>query len=184
VSHRCFLAGLLAACLVTLAACRSDVGEPAPAGPVPAGPVPAATPSATGARAPDRSAHAPAARALTVLHRWDARRARAYRTGSVTLLRDLYVARCGAARADVRLLRTFAARGYRVRGLRMQVLTVRVLAHRPGGWRLRVTDRLERAVASGHGTRTVLPRDQASTRVLVLVRGGDGRWRVASVRAS
>ncbi len=119
---------------------------------------------------------------LQVLHRWDARRSRAYAAGSVAGLRALYVPGSAAGRADVRLLRAYAARGYRVRGLRMQVLAVTVLSRRPGRWRLRVTDRLARAVAVRDGARTVLPRDQASTRVVALVRGTDGRWRVAAVR--
>lgn len=119
--------------------------------------------------------------ALRILHRWDDRRARAYATGSVAALRRLYLPGSAAGRGDVRLLREYVARGYRVQGMRMQVLAVEVVSHRPGRWRLGLTDRLERAVAVGRAGRTVLPRDQASTRVLVLVRGPDARWRVGSV---
>jgi len=118
--------------------------------------------------------------AVRLLHGWDLRRSRAYARASVPALRDLYVDRAGVA--DVRLLRAYAARGYRVAGMRMQLLDVSVLAHAPQRWRLRVTDRLDGAVAVGEGRRTALPRDRASTRVVQLVRGADGRWRAASVR--
>jgi hypothetical protein len=131
--------------------------------------------------APQPTSRSPAPAPLRLLHAWDARRGRAYATGSVSMLRRLYLPRCAAARADVRMLRAYAGRGYRVRGLRMQVLRVEVLAHAPGRWRLRVTDRVARAVAVGHGSRVLLPRDRASTRVVDLVRAA-GRWRVASVR--
>jgi hypothetical protein len=119
--------------------------------------------------------------ALLVLHAWDRRRARAYAAGSPPALRALYLPGSGAGRADVRLLRDYAARGYRVEGMRMQVLAFRVLAHTTGRWRVLVTDRLARAVAVRSGTRLLLPRDRASTRVVTLVRGDDGRWRVSAV---
>lgn len=62
----------------------------------------------------------------------------------------------------------------------MQVLAVKVLAHAPGRWRLRVTDRLTGAVAVGEDVRLPLPRDEASTG-LVTLRLRDGSWKVASV---
>ena len=120
--------------------------------------------------------------ALAVLHAWDARRARAYARGSVAALRRLYVVGARAGSADVRLLRDYLARGYHVQGMRMQVLSVRVLRRGPGRWRLRVTDRLAAATAVGPGGSVALPRDRASTRTLTLVRGADGGWRVAAVR--
>jgi hypothetical protein len=131
-----------------------------------------------GRAGPVQPAEEPAA--VRVLHHWDLRRSRAYARGSVPALRDLYVDRAGVA--DVRLLRAYAARGFRVTGMRMQLLAVAVLAQAPRRWRLRVTDRLDGAVAVAAGRRTVLPCDRASTRVVQLVRGADGRWRVASVR--
>jgi len=119
--------------------------------------------------------------ALRVLHAWDERRAEAYARGSPGRLRDLYVAGSAAGAADVRLLGDYRSRGLRVTGMRTQVLAVAVLEQRPDRWRMRVTDRLEGAVAVGAGDRQVLPRDTTSTRVLTLMRGGDGRWRVAAV---
>ena len=64
----------------------------------------------------------------------------------------------------------------------MQLLAVRVLAHGPGRWLLRVTDRLAGGEAVGYGVRVALPRDRASTRTVRLARGDDGRWRVVAVR--
>ena len=119
-------------------------------------------------------------RAARVLRGWDRARAAAYAAGSVRSLRVLYVD--GAGRADVRLLRSYVRRGYRVEDLRMQLLTVRVLQHRPGLWRLRVTDRLAGAAAVGYGERVALPRDRASTRTVVLRRDRRGDWRVVLVR--
>lgn len=120
--------------------------------------------------------------AAAVLHAWDRRRAHAWATGDVQALADLYTPRSGAGRADVELLKQYLHRGLRVTGLRMQVFALRVLGHQPGRWRLRVTDRLARAVAVGVGGAVRLPKDSAATRVIGLVRGTDGRWRVAAVR--
>ena len=126
----------------------------------------------------DAAARLPAA---AVLHAWDRRRARAWATGDAQGLADLYTVGSSAGRADVALLRSYVRRGLRVVGLRMQVFELRVLVHRPRGWRLRVTDRLARAVAVGPAERMRLPRDLASTRVITLLRGRDGEWRVSRV---
>ena len=120
------------------------------------------------------------ARAVDVLRRWDAARAQAYATGSPAALRRLYEGDAGAS--DVRILQGYLGRGYRVEDLCMQLLDVRVLRHTSGVLTLRVTDRLAHAVAVGHGERIELPRDRAGTRTVRLVRGADGRWRVARVR--
>ncbi len=140
-----------------------------------------AAPAAAGRGAPASVAGAAQPAAVRVLHRWDRRRARAYAAGSPAALRALYVPGSGAGRTDVRLLRRYLARGYRVEGMRMQLLDFRVLSHAPGRWRLVVTDRLARAAAVRGSTRLALPRDRASTRVVGLVRGDDGVWRVAAV---
>jgi hypothetical protein len=117
---------------------------------------------------------------VRVLRTWDRARAAAYATGSVRSLRALYLA--GAGEADVRMLRSYLRRGYRVEGLRMQLLAVDVLRHRPGAWSLRVTDRVAAAAAVGYGERVALPRDRASTRTIELRRDRSGAWRVARVR--
>lgn len=122
----------------------------------------------------------PAAR---LLRAWDERRSAAYAAGSVPLLRGLYVRGSAAGGSDVRLLRGYRARGFRVVAMRMQVLALRVLERRAGRLRVEVTDRLQGAVAVRPGRRVVLPRDAPDTRVLTLLLGPDGTWRVAAVRA-
>ena len=117
-----------------------------------------------------------------MLRDWDRARARAYAAVDVARLRMLYAAGASAGLADARMLRSYTRRGLQVEGMRMQLLAVRVLAHAPRRWRLRVTDRLYGAVAvDAFGGRLVLPRDQASTRVVTLVRRSGGRWQVAAV---
>ena len=128
-----------------------------------------------------RATGSPETAALNVLHEWDQRRAAAYATGSVRRLRELYVPGSEAGSADLRVLRAYQGRHLRVTGMRMQVLGLAVLRTRPGDWRLRVTDRLVGATAVGAGGRLRLPRDRASTHVVTLMRGADGRWCVASV---
>jgi len=124
-----------------------------------------------------------AAPEIDVLRSWDLRRARVYSRGDVASLRALYVDGARAADADARMLREYTRRGLRLEGMRMQILAVEVLARRPGLWRLRVTDRLVGAVAIGPSVHNRLPRDQASTNVVTLVRSSSwAQWRVASVR--
>jgi hypothetical protein len=117
--------------------------------------------------------------AASVLNAWDTARAEAWAAGSVPALRRLYAD--GAGERDVRLLRDYRRRGLAVHGLRVQVLALDVLRHRPGEWRLRVTDRVVAGVAVDHdGARRPLPRDQATTREVRLVRA-DAGWQVAEV---
>lgn len=119
--------------------------------------------------------------AAEVLRGWDVQRAAAYEQGSTRMLRDLYVAGSAAGTSDVRLLRSYRARGIRVVGMRMQVLALRVPETRPDRLRLVVTDRLDGAVAVGGGRRAPLPRDLPDTRTVTLLRGADGAWRVSAV---
>ena len=118
--------------------------------------------------------------AVRVLRAWDARRAAAYASGSSRRLAGLYVAGSSAGTADVRVLRGYLGRGLRVRGLRMQLLTVSVVDRLDDRWRLAVTDRVAGGVAVGRGRRLALPRDRADTHVVTLMRAGDRRWRVAA----
>lgn len=119
--------------------------------------------------------------AVAVLRSWDRRRAAAYAAGSPARLRALYVPGAAAGASDVRLLEGYRSRGWRVAGMRMQVLAVTVLDGRGDRWRVRVTDRLADAAAVRRGERVPLPRDRASTRVVTLTRLPDGTWRVAGV---
>jgi hypothetical protein len=120
--------------------------------------------------------------AARLLHDWDQRRAAAYAAGSAQRLRDLYVPGSSAGAADLRVLHRYVERGLRVTHMRTQVLSLSVLDGRPG-WRvLGVTDRLVGAVAVQPGRRVELPRDGATSHEITLMRGSDGRWRVAEVR--
>jgi hypothetical protein len=121
--------------------------------------------------------------ALEVLHGWDRQRAAAWAAGDPAALARLYVPGSPAGATDVALLRRYAARELSVRGIRMQLLRVRVLVARPGRVALEVTDRLTSAVAVRAGDVTAsrpLPADAASTRLLELRRVG-GRWLMARV---
>ena len=127
--------------------------------------------------APSVSRDLPAA---GVLPSWDRRRAAAYAAMAPGRLRALYVR--GAGSYDVHLLERYRSRGWRVLGMRMQVLALAVTSRDPARLRLRVTDRLADAVAVRAGERVRLPRDRAGTRTVAMLRGSDGVWRVAAVR--
>ena len=64
--------------------------------------------------------------------------------------------------------------------MRMQVLSASLVSTTADRLTLAVTDRLVGAVAVAGGRRVVLPRDDASTRVIVLRRVA-GEWLVAEV---
>lgn len=125
----------------------------------------------------------PVAGPLAVLHEWDDRRSAAWAAGDPAALARLYTAGSSAGAADVRLLRRYAARGLRVRDLRMQLLGARILIDRPRLVELEVTDRLASAVAvrltDPQVTRR-LPSDGATTHRIVLRRIA-GAWQVARV---
>ncbi|HEY6932862.1 MAG TPA: hypothetical protein VI452_05640, partial [Marmoricola sp.] len=78
------------------------------------------------------------------------------------------------------LLRRYRARGLSVRGLRMQLLSLSVLAASPGRLRVRVVDRLAGGQACDGARCVPLPRDRADRRTITLRRTA-GRWRVAAV---
>lgn len=119
--------------------------------------------------------------ALRVLHEWDSRRAEAFAVGSADRLRRLYVAGSAAGAADLALLQRYRDRGLRVAGMRTQLLSVTVTERRPARWAMRVTDRLEGAVAVHGRQRIQLPRDTSSTHLITMQRAPDGRWQVAAV---
>ena len=130
-----------------------------------------------GAAAQDR-----AVTALAVLRAWDVRRAAAWAAGDEAALAALYTDGSAAGRRDRAMLGRYGARGLRVRGMRMQVLAGKVRTRTTGRIVLVVTDRLAHAVAVGPGVRVALPRDRATQRTIVLLRGA-GEWRVARVWA-
>ncbi len=165
----------LARSLVALAASAAALGvalvvdrEPSPA------PV-RAQPSA--AEPAPRASHA-----REVLRGWDRARAEAWAAGDVRALAAVYTPRSVAGRRDVARLRAWRERGWRVEGLRTQVGALRVVREGPKSLTLLVADRVVGAVAVRPGADPVaLPRDRWDTREVVLRRGGDGGWRVASV---
>jgi hypothetical protein len=161
---------------------RSSLVEPvgttassAPAGPSPIEPVGTTASSAPAGPSPIEP--------VEILRAWDARRALAWAHGDPHLLRAFYTRGSVAGRHDRAMLRAWAARGLVVRGLRTQLLSVRPLAHTEWSWTLVVTDRLVGGLAVGAGVRRPLPRDQATTRTVRLVRVHGG-WRVAAVWSS
>lgn len=124
---------------------------------------------------PDRPAVGDRADALTVLRRWDLRRARAWASADPAAVSALYVPRSRSGARDVALLRRYVRRGLRVTGLRMQIFDIRVRRHAPARLSLVATDRLVDAVVAGHGRRQVLPQDRPSVRRIDLRRRA-GRW--------
>jgi hypothetical protein len=123
----------------------------------------------------------PAVGAAALLAEWDRRRAEAWAAGSAARLRALYLPGSRSGAVDVRMLRAWRARGLAVTGLATQLLAVEVLSGSAERLRLRVTDRVVRATATGPGIRAALPRDQPSTYVVVMVRR-DGGWLMAEAR--
>ncbi|HZJ04041.1 MAG TPA: hypothetical protein VFD59_01045 [Nocardioidaceae bacterium] len=119
--------------------------------------------------------------AVAIVRRWDRKRARAYARGDADALSGLYAFGSEVGTSDVALLRSYLHRGLRVEGLRMQLLAVEVLDHTSRRWRLRVTDRVHGGVAVGAGKRVMLPRDEATTHVVTLLRVRDSTWKVAAV---
>jgi len=109
---------------------------------------------------------------VDVLHAWDERRAEAWAAGDVPGLRSLYAEDSGAGRADAAMLRAWEARGLRVEGMEMQLLSVEVRRRTPEVLVLDVVDRLVGGA--------LLPRD-LPTRHVVTMRVVAGTWRVVEV---
>jgi len=111
----------------------------------------------------------------------DVARAEALADGNLTDLRAVY-AHAAAAEPDARLLKRYAARGLRIVGAGMVRGECRVVVRSASQVELDVTERLARTWAVGPtGASIRLPRDETSRHRVVLT-GGSGRWRIASVR--
>jgi hypothetical protein len=164
---------LVVAMLVVVVARPDPAPRPRLAGPASTSPSPPS--SSPSAQQPARSGPA------SVLAAWDERRSDAWAEGDAGALARLYVDGSGAGAADVHLLRDYARRGLRVRGMATQVLALRVAARSPDRLELLVTDRVVGAEAVGSGAPVSLPVDRSSTRRVVLVRAG-ARWVVEEVR--
>lgn len=115
-----------------------------------------------------------------VLGGLDMARAEALADANLTQLRAVYAA-AGASSRDSRLLKRYAARGYRVVGAGMVREECRVVERAPARIELDVSERLAPAWAvSETGESTRLPRARPERHRIVLT-GGAGRWRIASV---
>ncbi len=123
-----------------------------------------------------------------VLATLDRRRAAAYDAADPELLARVYVRGSPALRRDRHLLTRYRERGLRVRGLRMDVSSLRVRRARGDRVVLVVRERLAGGTVTGPRSHRPLPGDDADRRVLVLRRvddRGDHRnWRIAAVRAA
>ncbi|HEY2880461.1 hypothetical protein [Nocardioides sp.] len=123
----------------------------------------------------------PAAQALTVLRRWDVRRAAAWSAGDPAALARLYVHRSQTGARDVGDLLRWVRRGLRVVGLHQQVTAVRVTGGDPRRIVMVVTERTVDGIAVGARRRTAVPASAWATH-RVSLRLSQGRWRVAEVR--
>ncbi len=117
-----------------------------------------------------------------MLHDWDARREAAWAASDPGQLRRLYTPGSSAGRADVRLLRAYAVRGFVVRRLETQVFAVRVLRTTPRRITLRVFDRVAGGEVSSAGTRRPLASTRPALRDVTFQRLG-GDWVVSEVSA-
>lgn len=118
----------------------------------------------------------------TRLTELDQIRAEAFATTDTGLLDRVYVRGSRALAADAGTIADYEARGGRVVGAELRVISCRVLAASSSRARLDVVDRLGPArIVWADGSATELPRDEPSRRVITLVRTTDG-WRIAGVR--
>jgi hypothetical protein len=111
----------------------------------------------------------------------DVARAEALADVNVAALRSVYATDSAASR-DERILKRFAARGFRIVGAGMVRDECRVVARSSGRIELDVMERLAPAwVVSEAGDARALPRD-TFTHHRVTLSGAVGRWQIASVR--
>ena len=118
---------------------------------------------------------------LQVLHDWDAARALAWARGDPVALAGLYQPGAATGRRDVALLRRYLARGVRLHGMRMQVLSARTVVRSQARLRLVVVERFAGAYAADAAGVRVVPAGVPVTRVIDLRRPAD-RWLVVAVR--
>jgi hypothetical protein len=144
------------------------------------------SPTPTAAAEPRRSTpsaadESSAARWLGVLDGLDGLRSRAWRTGDLAALSEVYVRGSGALLADRAMLAAYRSRGLRLPA-RLDFLRVLLVERRPDEATLDVVDRLRPAAArSAAGAVVALPADQPTAHTIVLRRIG-GRWLIADVK--
>ena len=144
---------------------------------------PPPTPEATTPETPPGGATSRSRRAWArdLVGAWHAERARAWSAVDEAALRALYVAGAPTGEADVARLRRWEESGWRVAGQRTEIEGVRVESVGRARLRLRVRDRLTRAVAvDEHGVRRRLDGPaEAQDRTWRMRREG-GRWLLVS----
>ncbi len=158
-------------CLVGVVLVCSGAAQPPAAG-APSRSVPAAEAGAVAA---------PAHHWARVLHRLDRRRARAYASADLRVLREVYLAGSAVLRRDRAVLRAYAKREIRLTGVRFELFAVRTRTTSPGSVLLRVVDRLNRPTAHTETGVVTLPQDRATRWSIRLDRTRVG-WRIAAVR--
>jgi len=121
-----------------------------------------------------------ATRWYAVLARLDATRERAWRSGSVGLLAQVYAAGSPELELDQANLRSYLDRGLRVDGVSLDVRRLAVVEEHRHRVRLRIVDELGPLEATTSDGRTrALPQDRPTCHLIDLRR--DGGWRIARV---
>lgn len=109
----------------------------------------------------------------------DQARETAFASADPARLAAVYVAGSRGLRADAAAIEAYAARGGRVVGAELRVLSCRVVRASDDRAQLEIIDQLARAhVLWDDGSSTWLPHDRPSRRSLTVVRTGDG-WRIS-----
>lgn len=117
------------------------------------------------------------------LHALDDLRSTAFARGDARILHDVYTKASAALDADLATLHAYDRRGLRVRGLRLELVTVHQRSRSPTRAVLRVTDRLDGywvVDADGRVVRHEPGRDEITWRMTL--RRTHGSWRIAAIR--
>jgi eukaryotic-like serine/threonine-protein kinase len=117
-----------------------------------------------------------------VLARLDRRRSRAYAEPEPRLLAGVYCPGSAVLGRDRSLLRRYASRGLRVRGLRTSVVDLDVRRRARRTVVLAVDDRVAGGTVLGPGVRRPLPADDADRWLVTLRWRPRQGWRIAAVR--
>jgi len=130
--------------------------------------------------APSHQRGPAATRWYAVLARLDATRERAWRSGSVVLLAQVYAAGSPELELDQANLRAYLDRGLRVEGVSLTVGRLTVVERHRHRVRLCIVDELGPLQATtSDGRARALPRDRPTRHLIDLRRDGD--WRIARV---
>lgn len=112
----------------------------------------------------------------------DSVRQRAFAEADPRLLDEVYSVGSDALDDDAATIRAYARRDGRVVGAELRILSCRVIAAGRDATSLEVVDVLSPSqVAWRDGTKTELPRDRPSQRIVTLERSTSG-WRISAVR--